>query len=472
MSIRRGARRAWRARWARSAGAVAAVGAVALAAGCGGSSSGGGSSSSSGGSASGTISVVMAQYSNLSGPYWTTLVKNFEKANPKIKVNLKVIDWNTLLQQVPTMISTRNYPDVLNFNAYSTFASSGLLQPAKDVLSPSTEADFESSFLGSDSIKGTQYAIPWIASVRALGYNKQAFQKAGISSPPTTWAQLEADALKAKKAGYIGYCLPLGSEEAQAEWSLWSWSNGGDWTNGSGHWTGNSAKNVQTLNFLRKLANTDKVTEPNPGSTNRTDGCWAEFAQGKVAMTAVMPLGTFQSTSMKGSSVQWASAPFPTASASVPQFTLGVQDLLMSFKKPGNTAMVRSFLDYVYQKGNYLKFVKDEGFLPTTKSASAAMASDPVTGEGIKLLPSAKFYPGTNPAWNKVQSTVQSQLGTAMQPSADPSKVLGQIQQIAQTSGWVSPRRGAAAGLPRCRAAWPRGAAGWARSAGSARAWC
>ena len=63
------------------------------------------------------------------------------------------------------------------------------------------------------------------------------------------------------------------------------------------------------------------------------------------------------------------------------------------------------------------------------------MASDPVTGEGIKLLPTAKFYPATNPAWNKVQSTVQSQLGTAMAPSASPSSVLSQIQQIAQTSG-------------------------------------
>ncbi len=442
MSIRRGAGGAWqkmwpqRARWTRAVGAVAGVAAVGLAAACGGSSSGsGGSSSSSGGSASGTISVVMAQYSAKTTPYWKALVARFEKANPKIKVDLKVIDWNTLLQQVPTMVSTRNYPDVLNFNAYSTFASSGLLQPAKDVLSPSTEADFESSFLGSDSIKGTQYAIPWIASVRSLGYNKQAFQKAGISSPPTTWAELETDAKKAKQAGYIGYCLPFGSEEAQAEWSLWQWSNGGGWVNGSGQWTINSAKNLQALNFVRKLANTDKVTEPNPGSTNRTDGCWAEFAQGKVAMTAVMPLGTFQSTSMKGSSVQWASAPFPTASASVPQFTLGVQDLLMSFKKPGNTAMVRAFLDFVYQKGNYLQFVKGEGFLPTTKSASAAMASDPVTGPGIKLLPSAKFYPGTNSAWNKVQSTVQSQLGTALAPSASPSKVLGQIQQIAQTSG-------------------------------------
>jgi multiple sugar transport system substrate-binding protein len=415
---------------------VAAGVAAALAiAACGGSSSNNSNASGSGGSSAGTISVVMAAYSTHTQPYWTALVSRFQKQYPKIHVNLRVIDWNTLLQQVPTMVQTHSFPDVLNFNAYSTFASSGLLLPAKDVLSPSTQADFESSFLGSDSVKGTQYGIPWIASVRALGYNKQAFAKAGISSPPTTWAQFTADAQKAAKAGYTGYCLPLGSEEAQAEWSLWMWSNGGGWTTPSGQWSINSQKNLQAMSFLRTLANTDKATEPNPGSTNRTDGCWTQFAQGKVAMTEIMPLGTFQSTSMKGSTVQWASAPWPRSSASIPQFTLGVQDVLMAFNKPGNKSMVRSFLDFVYQKSNYLSFVRTEGFLPTTKSASAAMASDPVTGEGIRLLPTAKFYPATNPGWNKVQSTVQSQLGTALAPSASPGSVLNQIQQIAQSSG-------------------------------------
>src|ERR1700743_1873595 len=112
MSIRRGAPSGRRGPSARSAGAVAAGGAVALAAGCGGSS-GGTSSSGSGGSASGTISVVMAQYSNLTAPYWKSLVASFETKYPKIKVQLKVIDWDELLQQVPAMIFTLNYPAVL-----------------------------------------------------------------------------------------------------------------------------------------------------------------------------------------------------------------------------------------------------------------------------------------------------------------------------------------------------------------------
>ena len=408
----------------RCALAVAATTAATLVAGCGGGGAG---------ANSGTISVVMAQYSDLTKPYWTDVVDRFQKQNQGVHVDLRVVDWNTLLQEVPTMVQTRSYPDVLNFNAYSTFAKSGLLRPASDVLSADTLAKFQPSFVQSDSIEGTQYGIPWIASVRSLGYNKDIFAKIGVSGPPTTWAELAADAQKAKAAGYTGYCLPLGSEESQAEWSLWMWSGGGDWTTG-GQWTVNSPKNVAALEFVRKLA-ADQVTEPNPGKTNRTDGCWAEFAQGRVAMTGVMPLGTFATSTMKGSKVQWASAPWPRSEASVPEFTLGVQDVMMAFNRPNNTETVKKFLEFVYSDPEYLKFVKGEGFLPTTTSAGQAMASDQVAGPGIALLPKAKFYPTSNAGWNKVQTTVQSELGTALEPNANAQSVLDSLQQTAQSAG-------------------------------------
>jgi multiple sugar transport system substrate-binding protein len=380
---------------------------------------------------SGTIKVVMAQYSSLTEPYWKALVSRFEKQYPKIHVNLQVIDWNTLLQEVPTMVQTHSYPDILNFNNYSTYAKAGLLFPAKEVLSPKVESDFVPSFVNSDTIGGTQYGIPWIASVRALGYNKAAFAKAGIKTPPATWAQFETDAKKLTSAGYVGYCLPLGSEEAQAEWSLWMWSNGGNWVNNAGKWTINSPKNIQTLNFLNKLANVDKVTEPEPGATNRTSGCWADFASGTAAMTEIMPLGTFETSSMKGSSVKWASAPWPRSNTSIPKFTLGVQDVLMAFNRPGQAAMDRTFLDFVYQKNNYLNFVTREGFLPATRSASQALAHNAVDATGIALLPSAKFYPLAQANWTSVQAAVQSQLGTAMNPGASTSQMLNSLQQDA-----------------------------------------
>src|SRR6266508_386451 len=316
-----------------------------------------------------------------------------------------------------TMVQTRQMPDVLNIDDWVAYANQGLLYPARDVLDPQVQSDFLPSFTKNGELNGTKYGIPFIA---------------GVQSPPKTWQELEQTAQKAKAKGIIGYGLPLGSEEAQAEFSLFMWGNGGDWKQGD-KWTINSPQNVAALQFMKKLAS-EGLTEPNPGKTNRTDGVWRLFAQGKVATAAIMPLGTFANSTMQGANFKWASTPFPVNQGN-PEFTLGVMDSLMAFKKPGNQEAVKKFLSFVYQKDNYLKFNQIEGFLPVTASASEAMKSDPIAGPGIALLPKARFYPLTDPNWGKVRGAVLNQLGTALEPNGDPKKVLDAIQQVAEQGG-------------------------------------
>ncbi|MDQ4086337.1 MAG: extracellular solute-binding protein [Actinomycetota bacterium] len=408
--------------WSR---VVATVAVAALAAaGCSESASTG-----AGGETAGSIKVVMAQYTDATQPFWTKVVKDFEKQHPDVDVQLQVVDWNTLLQQVPTWTQTRTLPDVLNFNAFSTFAAEDLLHPVSDIVDERLQQDFIPNLAANGELDGTAYGIPFIASVRTLGYNEDILTEIN-AQPPTTWDELVDVAAQAERAGYTGYCLPLGSEESQGEWSLWAWGNGGGWKNGD-QWAIDSPQNVETLQFLRGMTNEQRITQPNPGKTNRTDGCWESFAQGDVAMTAVMPLGTFQTSFMAESDVTWESVPFPRASTDIPEFTLGVTDFLMGFKQPGNTEPVRQFLSFVFEQERYVDFIETEGFLPTTTSASEMMADDPIAGPGIDLLPKAKFYPTTDPAWNQVQTAVQSQLGTAMEASADPAEVLSQLQQEA-----------------------------------------
>ena len=89
------------------------------------------------------------------------------------------------------------------------------------------------------------------------GLYKDIFAKAGIAEPPSTWAEVESDAKKIKKAGYIGLGLPLGSEEAQAEFQIWAMNNGGGWTDTSGKWAIDQQANVDTLSYLRKLTKDD-----------------------------------------------------------------------------------------------------------------------------------------------------------------------------------------------------------------------
>jgi multiple sugar transport system substrate-binding protein len=376
-----------------------------------------------------TIKLVAAQYSDKTQGYWQNLIKAFEAKNPNIKVDLQVIDWNNITQQVNTMVQTRQTPDILNLNTYAGFAKDGLLYKASEVMSPATVADFVPTFSNNSKYNGAQYGLPFIASARALFYNKDLFKKAHIAVPPRTWAQLLADAkkLQALGSGTIGYGLPLGAEEAQGEWSIWMWGNGGDWKSGS-KWTINSPKNIQTLQYMVNLSNKYHVTESNPGKTNRTDGVWAAFAQGKVGMCMGSP-GTFVGMLKKNPKVHYGIAAIPVNAGNKP-VTLGVEDYLMAFKKSGNQQAVKAFLAFFYQKNNYAKFLVTEGFLPTTKSGSAALQSNPAFAPYLKLLPSARFYPSNDPTWPKVQGAVQNELGTAF--SSSPKSVLDQIQRVAE----------------------------------------
>ena len=376
-----------------------------------------------------TIKLVAAQYSDKTQGYWQNLIKAFEAKNPDIKVDLQVIDWNNITQQVNTMVQTRQLPDILNLNTYAGFAKDGLLYKASDVMSASTMSDFVPTFAKNSMYNGSQYGLPFIASARALFYNKGLFAKAHIAAAPRTWAQLLADAkkLQALGNGTVGYGLPLGAEEAQAEWSIWMWGNGGNWKSGS-KWTINSPRNIQTLQYMVDLSNKYHVTESNPGKTNRTDGVWASFAQGKVGMAMGSP-GTFIGMLKKNPKVHYGIAAIPVNAGQKP-VTLGVEDYLMAFKKSGNQAAVKSFLAFFYSKANYAKFLTTEGFLPTTKSGSAALRSNPAFAPYLKLLPSARFYPSDDPAWPKVQGAVQNELGTAFDSS--PKSVLDQIQRAAE----------------------------------------
>jgi multiple sugar transport system substrate-binding protein len=376
-----------------------------------------------------TIKLVAAQYSDKTQGYWQNLIKAFEAKNPGIKVDLQVIDWNNITQQVNTMVQTRQTPDILNLNTYAGFAKDGLLYKASEIMSPSTVSDFVPTFAKNSMYKGSQYGLPFIASARALFYNKDLFRKAHIAAPPKTWAQLLADAkkLQALGNGTIGYGLPLGAEEAQGEWSIWMWGGGGNWKTGS-KWTINSARNVATLQYMVNLANKYKVTESNPGKTNRTDGVWASFAQGKMGMCMGSP-GTFIGMLKKNPKVHYGIAAIPVNAGQKP-VTLGVEDYLMAFKKSGNQDAVKKFLAFFYQRDNYAKFLTTEGFLPTTKSGSAALKSNPAFSPYLKLLPSARFYPSDDPVWPKVQGAVQNELGTAF--SSSPKSVLDQIQRVAE----------------------------------------
>jgi multiple sugar transport system substrate-binding protein len=279
------------------------------------------------------------------------------------------------------------------------------------------------------SYNGSQYGMPFTTSSRTLFYNKKLFAQANITSAPQTWDDVQTDAAKIKALGKIGYGLPFGSEEAQAEALLWMLGNGGNYTDSGGKWTIDSAQNVETFDWLKSFVATGD-TEPNPGTKNRTD-LWKQFAQGQIGMIngspALVPI--IQDGKVLSDS-DWTSVPVPGKSGPL-QTTLGVCDFVAAFKNGGTSKQdaIKKFLDFAYQDTYQLQFDKEYDLLPATNSASASLSSDPIFGPFLKALPKAVQYPSST-AWATVKSQVQHIIGTAV--TGDPKSVLGTIQQTAE----------------------------------------
>jgi multiple sugar transport system substrate-binding protein len=407
-------------------GAALAVAATLAVAAC---SSGGGSSAGGSGGTT-TLKLVVADYgtgpSNASAKYWDGIVSAFEKIHSNIKVDVTSIAWTNFDQEVQTMIQNKQYPDITEGDYFSNYAQDGLLYPASDVLSD--PGNLLPAFKQQGTYNGVQYGMPFTTSSRTLFYNKKLFTQAGITSAPQTWADIETDAAKIKAMGDIGFGLPLGAEEAQAESLLWMLGDGGGYQT-DGKYTIDSTANVAAFTFLKGLVSAGD-TEPNPGTVNRTD-LWQEFAQGKIGMIngspALIPI--IQSAGVLQSS-DWTSVPIAGKNGPLTD-TLGVCDNVSAFKPNGHEAQIKEFLDFAYQDKYQIAFDKEYDLLPATTSAAQALSSDPVFGPFLTALPNSVQYP-SDTAWANVKTKIQQTIGLAV--TGSPSSELSQLQQIATTS--------------------------------------
>jgi multiple sugar transport system substrate-binding protein len=404
-----------------------AVAGLALGACGGGTGAGTAGGSTDGAQEATTIKLVAAEYSkDNTKAFWDQFAQTY-KQKTGYTLEVQVVSWDNIDQQSSTMIQNNQAPDILNLNAYASYAKDGLLYNSDEVLPDSAKSDILDTFVKYGTYNGKFYGFPDLSSARAFFYNKTLFSQAGINEPPKTWTELEADAKKIAATGNVGYALPLGPEEAQGEFSMWLFNNGGDWKS-DGNWVINSDKNVETLTFMKKLAD-EKVTQNNPARTNRADA-FDLFKSGKAGM--VIGFSPLAADLDKDGKVDYGVAPFPTNDGTESK-TFGVTDYLMAFKKPGNQKAVKAFYDLYYQPDQVNTFIEKEGFLPVTKSGVEKFSSDEKLKVYLDTLPNARLTPTDDPTWDKIKLAVQQNLGKAM--SGDPKAVLDDLQKVADNGG-------------------------------------
>ncbi|WP_315108062.1 extracellular solute-binding protein [uncultured Microbacterium sp.] len=400
------------------AAAVAAVATLSLAS-CGFGGSGG---DSGGGDDASTLDLLVPSYSDATKGLWEDVIDGFTKDNPDITVNLEVQSWDNLEKVISTKVQAGEAPDIYNGGPFAGFVEDELLYPVEEVVSDDVYSDFQDSFLANAEVDGTAYALPMIASARALFVNNDLLSQAGVEAP-TDWDSLldAATKVSALGGGVAGYGMPLGSEEAQAEAAVWLWGGGGSFGDAS-EITIDTPENLVGAEQIKKMIDAG-ATQADPGSTQRSP-LMDIFIQGKIGMQVGLP-PTVGQIADNNPDLDYSIVPIPTEDGS--PFTLGVMDQLMAFENDGDKQeAITKFLDYFYSPEVYVPWVQAEGFLPVTKSGAEELSGEEALKPFLDVLPDAQFYPSTNPKWSAADGAFKSLFGQIQdQPAAD---VLKQIQ--------------------------------------------
>ena len=373
-----------------------------------------------------TLDLLVPSYSDATQSLWEDVIAGFEEENSDITVNLEVQSWDNLESVITTKIQGGEAPDIYNGGPFAGFAADGLLYPAEEVTSPAVFSDFQDSFIANAEVDGTAFALPLIASARALFVNNALLEQAGVAAPPATWDELldAATKVSALGGGVAGYGMPLGSEEAQAEAAVWLWGGGGTFGDES-EITVDDPSNLPGAEQIKKMIDAG-ATQADPGATDRSP-LMEIFIQGKIGMQVGLP-PTVGQIEEGNPDLDYSIVPIPTQDGS--PMTVGVMDQLMAFENDGDKQdAITKFLDYYYTADVYVPWVQTEGFLPVTKSGATELSSEEALAPFLEVLPDAQFYPSTNPKWSATDAAFKALFGQLQtKPAQD---VLTEIQKQA-----------------------------------------
>jgi N,N'-diacetylchitobiose transport system substrate-binding protein len=166
--------------------------------GCAGAN---GTQSSSTGTQGKTLTVWYMQDS-LTTASIAAINKIFE-AQTGATVKVETQQWNNINTKLTTALATDNPPDIVEIGNTDVplFAATGALA---DITAHKKELSGGQTWLtgleGPATVNGKLYAAPLYGGTREMIYNKTMWASAGITTPPTTYAEMTADLDKIKAA--------------------------------------------------------------------------------------------------------------------------------------------------------------------------------------------------------------------------------------------------------------------------------
>lgn len=371
-----------------------------------------------GGAAGDKITLNVINYhvgTDYAAEYYSYLFEEFKKtdAGKNVEFNFEEIPTTDAYnQKIKLLISSGDLPDIVlngGNNITEMAAKSGKVADLTPYFEkdPEWKALFDDISLGFNTVDGKIYGVPVSKEISYIYYNKEIFEKAGVTAPDAgfaTWADFfkACDAIKASGA------IPLGMDTADSGWltNLWysaligtNGEAGSTWMNTMYPADYNTPEVIEATASLQKMLSEYTTADAVGG---KYDPMATHFFNGEVAM---FPNGPWMIPDFKNT--EKAPEGFYDKVGVMLLPCSGMEMVptpgdMVGAKDPAKIEAAVAFLKFETTLENQIKALEMTGLQPVSSEITipdSLKEADPLMAQVLDLQAKAKVTYGQNQAY-------------------------------------------------------------------------
>ncbi|MFJ8823515.1 ABC transporter substrate-binding protein [Streptomyces sp. NPDC102467] len=344
---------------------------------------------------------------------WMEIIKDFEKANPDIKVKYVGIPAESVQSKYDTAIQGGGLPDVggVGTAMLAGIAAQNALEPLDDRLATSSlSGKINDAFLESVKAAGgsssKMFTVPTSANNGVLYYRTDMFKTAGLDAP-TTWTKFfdAADKLTDTGKNRFGYTIRGGEGSIAQALDVMYGQSGitSFWDADSTKTTVNDPKNVAAL---EKYVGLYKKATPSADVNNDFTKMVAQFDSGQIGMLS-HNLGSY-GDHVKAFGDKFRGLPNPTGDDGTRVQVSNPVDGLGLFKSGKNKQAAWKFIEFAASHAQNSKWNESAKQIPSNteaakdawvqKSEPTRLAAEALASGSTKIVQLPYYLPD----WNTV----------------------------------------------------------------------
>ena len=363
------------------------------------------------------------------------LVDKFNSEQSKIQVDFSSLQWTQMFTKFLTDYKAGNPPDIVAVHTFEIgqFADMGVLDNKAISNLGLNEADYlESAWKGS-SYNGVQYAAPIDVNMHALIYNKDLYEKQGITAAPKTGEELIATAQKLtldkngkhpNEAGFdennivqYGLGFNMNHHVFYQFYGLLNQQDANTFTADMSELKLDEDKAAKALSFIQDLIFKYKVVPK--GEKSAID----DFKAGKVATIID---GNWQLSGLEETNLNWDTAVYPTVFSNGKMWGAS-EGLVFPLNEKADDARKAAISEFVKWLSANLAEWGESGQLPALKSALESVKNLKGRAAYIEELNNVTFLPAHPMATQLFSSAAPSPILTAAQDTVLNNKDTKQV---------------------------------------------